>query len=422
MTRPLRIALLSYRGAPHSGGQGVYVRQLSRELHALGHTVEVFAGPPYPDLDPGIPLTRLSTLDIFGEPDPFRLPPLHRVRGLADWVEYLDFRYRGNYPEPLSFSLRALPELSARRAQFDLVHDNQGLGYGLLGLRWLGLPLVATVHHPVAIDRDFKLAATTGADRLGAQRWHRFLGMQGRVARQATSVLTVSAAARAAIVRRMRVPAERVSVVPLGVDHSVFRPGTGPRVPGRIVVTASADVPIKGLRTLLAAVALVRRRMPAELVVVGRPKADSPAAALLAHPDLAGAVRFQPDLTTGQLAGLLRSAAVVCVPSLFEGFSLPAAEAMACGTPLVTTTAGALPEVVGRDEQAGLLVPPADPDALAAALCRVLADPELRARLGAGGVRRAAALTWRRTALATVEQYQRVLPDSACHRSALADH
>lgn len=413
MTRPLRIALLCYRGAPHSGGQGVYVRQLSRELLALGHTVEVFAGPPYPELDSGIPLTRLSTLDIFGEPDPFRLPPLRRVRGLADWVEYLDFRYRGSYPEPLSFSLRVLPELWARRNEFDLVHDNQGLGYGLLGLRWLGLPLVATVHHPVAIDRDFKVAATTGADRRGAQRWHRFVDMQGVVARRADSVLTVSAASRAAITRRMRVPAERISVVPLGVDHSIFRPGDGPRVPGRIVVTASADVPIKGLRTLLSALILLRRERAAELVVVGRPKPDSPAADLLARPELAGAVSFRPDLSTVDLAELLRSAEVVCVPSLFEGFSLPAVEAMACGTPLVATSAGALPEVAGRDERAAVLVPPADPVAMAAALGRVLGDAELRARLGAGGVRRAAELTWRRTALATVTHY---------HRSARADH
>ncbi|MCO1579406.1 glycosyltransferase [Crossiella sp. SN42] len=421
MTRPLRIALLTYRGAPHSGGQGVYVRHLSRELRALGHSVEVFAGPPHPELDPGIPLTRLSTLDIFGEPFPFRPPPLRQVRSAADWVEYLDFRFRGNYPEPLSFSLRVLPELWARRAEFDLVHDNQGLGYGLLGLRWLGLPLVATVHHPVAIDRDFKLATTTGAHRRGALRWHRFADMQGRVARWADTVLTVSAASRAAIVRRMRVPADRVSVVPLGVDHSVFTAGSTAKAPGRIVTTASADVPIKGLRTLLAALALVRAEVPAELVVIGRPKPDSPAAELLARPELAGAVRFAPDLSTVDLAGLLRSAEVVCVPSLFEGFSLPAAEAMACGTALVTTWAGALPEVVGRDEQAAVLVPPADPVALAAALTRVLTDTALRERLGKGGLRRAAELSWRRTALATVEQYHRVLADS-CHRSELADH
>ncbi|MBP2475885.1 glycosyltransferase involved in cell wall biosynthesis [Crossiella equi] len=331
------------------------------------------------------------------------------MRGFADWVEYLEFRWRGSYPEPLSFSLRVRGVLRARRGEFDVVHDNQGLGYGLLGL---GLPLVATVHHPLAIDRDFKVASTTGAHRDGAVRWHRFVEMQNRVARRADRVLTVSQASKAAIVRRMGVPAERVHVVPLGVDHSVFHPEPG-RVPGRIVTTASADVPIKGLRTLLEALLRLRAAVPAELVVVGAPKADSPAAELLGHPLLAGAVRFAPGLSTAELARLVRSADAVCVPSLFEGFSLPAAEAMACGTPLVTTTAGALPEVVGRD-QAALLVPPANPEAMAAALRRVLTEPELRQRLGTAGVRRAAGLTWPRTAEATAAHYRASRKELMC--------
>jgi glycosyltransferase involved in cell wall biosynthesis len=393
----LRIALLSYRGNPRSGGQGVYVRQLSRELRTLGHDVEVIAGPPYPVLADGIRLTRLRGLDLFAEPNPFRTPALRELRGIPDWVEFAGMRL-GGFPEPLAFSLRALAMLARHRREFDVVHDNQCLGYGLLGLPALGLPMLATVHHPVAIDRDLEVAHGAADRRTAILRWYRFVAMQRRVAGRLHRIITPSAAAKRAITRHLRVPGNRVDVVPVGVDHTVFHPG-GERVPGRIVCTASADVPIKGLDTLIAAAGLLRdagRRF--ELIVVGRPRVET-------GTDL---VSFRAGLSDVELADLLRSAEIACVPSRYEGFSLPAAEAMACGTPLVATTAGALPEVVG---DAGLLVPQGDPDRLADALSRLLTEPDLRTDLGAAGVRRAAGFTWRRCAEATVDGYRTV---SAC--------
>ena len=87
---PLRIALLSYRSKPHCGGQGVYVRHLSRELAALGHEVEVLSGPPYPDLDEvaGLRLTRVPSLDLYREPDPFRVPRWREFRSPVDVLEF----------------------------------------------------------------------------------------------------------------------------------------------------------------------------------------------------------------------------------------------------------------------------------------------------------------------------------------------
>ncbi|HYS34671.1 MAG TPA: glycosyltransferase family 4 protein [Pseudonocardiaceae bacterium] len=391
----LRIALLSYRGNPRSGGQGVYVRQLSRELRTLGHDVEVIAGPPYPVLDDGIRLTRLRGLDLFAEPNPFRTPALRELRGLPDWVEFAGMRL-GGFPEPLAFSLRALAMLARRRREFDVVHDNQCLGYGLLGVPALGLPMLATVHHPVVIDRDLEVAHGAAERHTAILRWYRFVAMQQRVAMRLHRIITPSMAAKQAITRHLRVPGDRVDVVPVGVDHTVFRPG-GARVPGRIVCTASADVPIKGLDTLIAAGQRLRaggHRF--ELVVVGKPRVRDKT------------VSFRTGLSDVELADLLRSAEIACVPSRYEGFSLPALEAMACGTPLVATTAGALPEVIGS---AGLLVPPDDPDRLADALGRLLTEPDLRADLAAAGVRRAAGFTWRRCAEATIAGYHMV---SAC--------
>jgi len=403
----LRIALLSYRSKPFCGGQGVYVRYLSRELVRLGHRVEVFSGPPLPDLDEGVALTEVPSLDLYREPDPFRTPRLNEFRDAVDWLEWLTM-CTGAFPEPLTFTLRVRAAL--RPGDFDIVHDNQSLGYGLLGLgRRLGVPVVATVHHPITVDREIDLAAAPDRRRrFMLRRWYAFTRMQGRVARRLPALCTVSEASRAETLRAFRVRADRLSVIGVGVDDEVFAPPTvAARQPGRIVAVASADVPLKGLEDLLAAVAKLRTERDVELVVVGTPKPDGPAARAVTKLGLGAAVRFVSGLSDVDLAGLFRKAEVAVVPSRFEGFSLPAVEAMACGAPLVATTAGALPEVVGPDGHAALHVPPSDPEALAVAIGRLLDDPPLRARLGANGRERVRAnYTWRRTAMSTVDWYR----------------
>ncbi len=418
--RPLRIALLSYRSKPHCGGQGVYVRALSRELVALGHSVEVISGPPYPELDAvpgraGPTLTEVPSLDLYREPDPFRVPRLREFRSAIDVLEFL-LMCTAAFPEPLTFSLRASRLLGGRQDEFDLVHDNQTLGYGLLLMQRAGVRVVANVHHPITEDRRHDLAAAaalpTGPLRkqVSTRRWYSFLRMQGRVARRLPALLTVSQSSYTDIVRDFRVRPERLTVVPVGVDVDVFRPPTTPRVPGRIVATASADVPLKGLVPLLEAVAKLRTERDVELVVVGRPSPGGAAAAAIERLGLDGSVRFLFGISEPDLVRLFGSAGVAVVPSLYEGFSLPAIEALACATPLVATTAGALPEVVGADGVSALHVPPGDPEALAVAIGRVLDDPAFAARLGAAGRARVVEhYTWRAVAERTVAWYRAVL-------------
>jgi glycosyltransferase involved in cell wall biosynthesis len=404
--RPLRIALLSYRSKPHCGGQGVYVRQLSRELVALGHHVEVFSGQPYPELDTGAggPLLRqLPSLDLYRDDDPFRTPPLGEIRDLVDVAEVATM-WTGGFPEPLTFSLRAARVLGWRRSEFDVVHDNQSLGYGLLALRRYGLPVVATVHHPITVDRRHEIAAAPGLGRrLSLHRWYGFTRMQARVARRIPSLITVSESSAADIVRDFGVRRESVRVIPVGVDVDVFRPPTAPRVPGRIVAVSSSDSPMKGARVLLEAVAKLRTEREVELVVVGRPKSDGPIARAVDELGIADAVRFVTDVPEPALADLFGSAEVAVVPSLYEGFSIPAIEAMACATPLVASRGGALPEVVG---DCGVLVDPGNAGDLAAALAGLLDDPARRAQLGAAGRRRVEQrYTWRAAAVATAAVY-----------------
>lgn len=429
--RPLRIALLTYKGNPFCGGQGVYVRHLSRELARLGHSVEVIGAQPYPVLDddadaaPGsLRLTELPSLDLYRQPDPFRTPRREEFR---DWIDALEVgtMWAGRFPEPLTFSLRARRHLAARRGQFDVIHDNQTLGYGLLGGPGvLGAPLVTTIHHPITVDRQLELdAAEDWKRRAAVRRWYAFTTMQKRVARRLPSVLTVSGSSRQEIAEHLGVQQSRIHVVHIGADTGLFSPDPAvPEKPGRIVTTSSADVPLKGLVHLVDALAKVRADNPdAHLVVVGKRAEDGPVASAIRRHGLEGAVEFVKGISDAELVDLVRSAQVACVPSLYEGFSLPAAEAMATGTPLVATTGGAIPEVAGPDGETCLAVPPGDPDALAAALGRLLGDSGLRRRLGAAGRERVLArFTWRQAAIGTVEHYRRAVAHRAAGRLGTA--
>jgi glycosyltransferase involved in cell wall biosynthesis len=415
--RPLRIALLSYRSKPHCGGQGVYVRHLSRELVALGHEVEVVSGPPYPELDVlpdgrGPSLTRLPGLDLYRDPDPFRIPHWREFRRPVDVLEFL-LMCTAAFPEPLTFSLRAARELRGRPGRPDVVHDNQTLGHGMLRLQRSGFPVVATLHHPITVDRRHDLEAARGLrTNVSVRRWYSFLRMQRRVARGLPGLLTVSESSAEDVVRDFGIGHDRLTVVPNGVETDVFVPPSAPRVPGRIVATASADVPLKGLVPLLEAVAKLRTERDVELVVVGRAKEGGSAQVALERLGLQDAVRFVSGVSERELVDLFGSAEVAVVPSLYEGFSLPAIEVMACATPLVATTAGALPEVVGPDGETALHVPPGDPEAIAAAVARLLDDPALAARIGAAGRARVVdRFTWRAVAEQTVAWYAAVLGD-----------
>jgi glycosyltransferase involved in cell wall biosynthesis len=406
-SQPLRIALLSYRSKPHCGGQGVYVRHLSRELAALGHRVEVISGQPYPNLDPGPSLVELPSLDLYRDDDPFRTPNWREFR---DWIDAAEVAsmWTGGFPEPLTFSMRAARLLRARAADFDVVHDNQTLGYGMLSLGRAGLPLIATVHHPCSVDRVVEIAnAPSLRQSLGKRRWYAFTRMQGRVARRMSSIVTVSTNSASDIVRDFKVDPDVMRIVPIGVDTQTFRPPAEPRVPGRIVAVSSSDSPIKGVKILLEAVAKLRTGHDVELVVVGKPNPDGPVARAVADFGISDVVRFVSGLSDDGIAALLASAEVAVVPSLYEGFSIPAVEAMACATPLVATSGGALPEVVGTGGSTAVLVEPGDPAGLADAVGALLDDDARRASIGAAGRRRIeTSYTWRAVAEAMVEVYR----------------
>jgi glycosyltransferase involved in cell wall biosynthesis len=402
--RPLRVALLSYRSKPHCGGQGIYLRHVSRELHALGHYVEVFSGQPYPELEPGPLLRTVPSLDLYRDDDPFRTP---RPSEYRDWVDLLEvgMMWTAAFPEPVTFSIRALRALRARRGDFDIVHDNQVLAYGMLRIPRLGFPLVTSIHHPISVDRRIELAQARGLSKVAKWRWYSFVRMQARVARRVGTVMTGSESSRADILRDFKVAPQNVRVIPLGVDTRLFHPRPGPRVPGSIIAVASADSPVKGVPTLLRAFAKIVTERDALLTVVGKPAPGGPTEKLIGELSLGEKVRFVTGISDPELAELVASAEVAVVPSLYEGFSLPAVEHMASGTPLVASRTGALPEVTA---DAAAMVTPGDPEELAATLRRLLDAPRERERLSRAALARVQErFAWSAVAKATVAEYRR---------------
>ncbi len=407
----LRVAFLIYRGNPQCGGQGVYTRHLTRELMNLGHSVEVFSGPPWPVLDEGVGFSAVRGLDLYRDPDPFRIPARSEITSMADAAE-LGVMLSGGFGEPLAYSMRVARMLKGRRGDFDVVHDNQCMGSGILQLHRDGWPLLETLHHPITVDRSIALDHAEGHwKRYTTRRWFGFLRMQVRVVKQLPAVLTVSHNSRVDINAQMGVPLERLTVVPVGVDHTVFKPYDDVvKKKGRLMVTSSSDVPMKGLVPLLEAIAKLRAERDVDLVIIGNPKAKGRVANAMERLGLGDIVTTISGVSDEELARLYGEAEVAIVPSLYEGFSLPAIEAMSCAVPVVATTGGALPEVVGVSGETGLLVEPNDPDALVGAIRRLLDDEGLRDRLGAAGRERVIErFTWQVTARGTAACYDAIL-------------
>ena len=406
---PLRIAYLTYRGKPHVGGQGVYTRHLTKALVDLGHHVEVFGGQPYPILDPRVQLHQLPSLDIFNDAHPGRFPAYWEINDWPNFVESAQF-LKGTFGEPRSFSIRAHRALKTRVNDFDIVHDNQCLGYGILKIEKI-IPTIVTLHHPITKDRKLEMEHTpTWWKRKAIGRWYSFVEMQGKVASKMPRVVVVSKNSIDDIHTDMKVSLDRMRLVPVGVDHELFSPKpTVQRKPGHMITTASADVALKGLSYLLEALAKLRTEREVHLTIIGKPR-EGANADLIRSLGLEDCITHVSGVTDERIVELYAEAELAVVPSLYEGFSLPAIEAMATGTCLVATTGGALPEVTGVDNDTVLSCPAGDAEALAAVIRRGLDSKELRDRIGAAGRARVVERwSWRHCAALTVDQYKEVL-------------
>ncbi|WP_086929822.1 glycosyltransferase family 4 protein [Agarilytica rhodophyticola] len=373
LSRPLKIALLGYRSHPFVGGQGIYIKYLSRALSAMGHSVDVISGPPYPELDENIRLIKVPSLDLFAHPNHARALKARHLKSFTDTFEWWSM-LTGGFAEPYTFGRRV--EKLLRNSDYDIIHDNQSLCYGLVALQKRGLNVVSTIHHPIHRDRALALkAAKKWSDRLLIKRWHSFLNMQEVVVKKLHNIITVSSTSQKDIAKYFARPEADTPVISNGIDTETFKPYPSIETkPYRIITTASSDQPLKGLQFLLQAVHSLQEGFSnLELVVVGKLKEDGDTQKQLEALDINGRVKFKSNLSTQELVELYASSHIAVSPSLYEGFGLPVGEAMACQLPVIATDGGALPEVVGN---AGYIVKAGDSQALARQLKFLFDNPD----------------------------------------------
>jgi len=400
---------LSYRSNPHCGGQGVYIKNLSKALKDIGHHVEVVTGPPNPLLNKGIPTFPLPCLDLYNPENLFRMPTLKELSNPVNLIEWLGVSTMG-FPEPFTFGIRAHRFLKKRFHKYHIVHDNQSLSYGIRSINKF-VPTIVTIHHPITIDRDVAVKSASSIwKKIKHMRWYSFIRMQKKVSRAFSRVITVSKSARDDISRDFKIPMHRFKVIPNGINTDLFYPIPEIiRQKNRIIVTNSADIPLKGLHYLLQAIAIVSNTHRIKLIVVGTPKQNGSIQKLIRKLDIGNMINFTGRINDEEFVHQYAKAALAVVPSVYEGFGIPVGEAMACGVPVISTTGGALPEVVG---DAGILVPPADPGALAKAVTGLLDNPDQAEKLGFAGYKRVQKLfTWEKAAEKTVEAYREVIRD-----------
>ncbi len=380
----LRIALLGYRSHPHVGGQGIYLHYLSKALVELGHSVDVISGPPYPDLDARVRLIQLPSLDLYAHKNPhWALRPKHFL-SLADFYEWWS-KLSGAFGEPYSFGRRLVSYFKRNKLHYDIVHDNQSLCCGLLQLQAQGENIIATVHHPITRDRELAVAAaTTKGHRWLIKRWYSFLTMQEKVVQQLDHIITVSKTSQQDIAQAFARPVEKITVIANGIDTEIFKPLPEiRRKPFCVITTASSDQPLKGLSVLLNAIAQLRGEFPElKLLVIGKLKPEGATEKELSALELTDCIEFKSGISTEDLVHEYAQAKIAVVPSLYEGFGLPAGEALACGIPLICSDGGALPEVVGC---AALMVKAGDVTELTQALRKLLNDDALCEQLSDAG-------------------------------------
>ena len=376
---PLRILLPSYRSDPHTGGQGIYMRLISKALVDLGHHVDVISGPPYPELDPRIGLIKLPSLDMYARENPITCLSREIVGNKTDFFEWWSHNW-GGFPEPYTFGVRMANYMRDKIDQYDIMHDNQTLCYGMLDVRDMGLPVVGTIHLPITKDRRNDVAhAKWPWIKFLKWRWYSFLNMQIKVARALDPLIVVSDSTKRDVHKDFKIPMQRMVRIHHGIDHELFTPQPHiTRRKNRLMATASADVPLKGLIYLIRAYHILLADHPElELVVVGRLR-EGQTMDELNRLGIRDRVKFISGLSGEDICDLYAEATIAVSPSVYEGFGFPAGEALSCGVPLVATDGGSLPEVVG---DAGIVVPHSNPPALARAIDGLLRNEDRRANM-----------------------------------------
>ena len=382
----MKIGLLSYRSHPYSGGQGIYIKHLSKALSDLGHEVSVLSGPPYPELNDSVQLIKIPSLGMFETEDRmklFSLKLLFRPLDLYEWITVMT----GGFPEPYTYGKRVYKYLKNNRKDFDIILDNQSLCDSLLKIQNI-LPLAVTIHHPITKDHKLEMQnASNWKERLSSMRWHNFLPMQKRVAPKLNKIICVSAPSKEDIVKEFLVEDNKIEVILNGIDINRFVPSPSNLVKAnRIITTASADIPLKGLKYLIQALPEILKSFPkTTLTVIGKAPSNSEVSKLISNLNLKEIISFKSGISENEIVDLYHASEIAVIPSLYEGFGFGAGEAMACGVPLISTHSGGLKEVVG---DCAIKILPSSADEIEKAVINLFNNQEKRKELSAKGRQR----------------------------------
>ena len=407
--RKLKVALLSYRSNPYSGGQGIYISHLSKALINLGHEVTVFSGPPYPNLDARVNLVTIPSLDLYSRDNKFSDVSLRELINPLNLFEWFSIN-SGGFAEPYTFGKRLKKILKNRLHEYDVIHDNQSLCYELLYLQ-KKIPLVTTIHHPISKDLKYELQSISSIFlKILKIRWHSFLRMQTYVAKRLNKIITVSVSSKKNIQEDFKVTEKNISVILNGIDTEIFYPDQSKTISKRIVTVASADVPLKGLDYLLDAFANLLKHDPSlELFVIGSFNEEGHTERKIKYLNIEKKVSFKNDLNFNQVREIYCSADIVVIPSLYEGFGFEVGEAMACKKPVITTDGGAIPEVIG---DCGLVVEAGNSDELKSGILKIIYNESLKEEMAEKGYQRVLeTLNWRRAAESVTETYENTIKD-----------
>ena len=379
----MKIGLLSYRSHPYSGGQGIYVKHLSKALSDIGHDVSVLSGPPYPELDNSVELIEIPSLGLFETEDrmkAFSLDLLLNPLNLYEWLTVMS----GGFPEPYTYGKRVLKYLKENNGDFDIILDNQSLCDSLLEIQKI-YPLAVTIHHPITKDLKLEIEnASNWKEKLSSLRWHNFLPMQKKVAPKLNKIICVSRPSKKDIVEEFLVDPEKIEVILNGIDIRKFIPNPSTLfIENKIITTASADIPLKGLKYLILALPNIIKVFPkTSLTVIGRSPSDSKLRKLITDLSLEDKIAFRSGITEEEIVNLYHSSEIAVIPSLYEGFGFGAGEAMACGIPLISTHSGGLEEVVG---DSAVKILPASTEEIEYAVIKLFSSPDRKTELSKMG-------------------------------------
>ena len=404
----MKVGLLSYRSHPYSGGQGIYIKHLSKALKNLGHEVSVLSGPPYPELDSGVNLIKIPSLGLFESGErlkALRLRFLWSPIDLYEWITVMT----GGFPEPYTYGKRVLKRLKENNLKLDVLLDNQSLSSSLLEIQE-HYPLAVTIHHPITKDHKLEMQnAINWKERLSSSRWHNFLPMQKKVAPQLNNIICVSQPSKEDVISEFKVDEKKITVIPNGIDIGIFKPSSIKKsLSFRIVTTASADIPLKGLKHLILALPRVIRQFPlTSLTVIGKSPEKSNLNKLIDDLVLEDKITFRSGISEKEIVKTYHDSDIAVIPSLYEGFGFGAGEAMACGVPLISTDSGGLKQVIG---DAALKIKPGSVSEIEEGILKLFTEEKIRQELAEKGRERIEEFfDWRISASAYIEVFKKII-------------